>query len=344
MRKLFILLAILAFAEFGMAQTYQEGSGITGIDKLGAHQNGGRGCVGCHAPHSGAAGNGGNMGSSAATDPESGNLALWGQDLGPLYGQTLTFAGDTPFTLPSVGAGGIGGLTPEQEEELLGVMTCLSCHDGNIAKGAMMTNQSYEQALGILPPGYGAKAIPTLLGNDGTAAGNYLNDHPIGPDAKLGNFGSRGIATRLQFVAACGTSGTDMCLQPNPASTDLAAFISHYGTFQLTKATSAYPSAGRVNLVYPNTTTPGDAYLVCTTCHTPHTMYTFSGSVRGVAVPPGTTRVYPSYFFITAPYNPGAPVTAGKASSATQFCRQCHFTGAGGSNEGSGILSVDTSF
>jgi hypothetical protein len=33
-----------------------------------------------------------------------------------------------------------------------------------------------------------------------------------------------------------------------------------------------------------------------------------------------------------------------KASSATQFCRQCHFTGAGGSNEGSNILGVDTAF
>src|SRR5512140_1095045 len=104
------------------------------IDKLGAHQNGGRGCVGCHAPHSGAAGNGGNAGTGTTADTESGNLALWGQDLGPLYGQTLTFAGDTPITLPSLGAGGLGGLTTEQEAELLGVMTCLSCHDGNIAK------------------------------------------------------------------------------------------------------------------------------------------------------------------------------------------------------------------
>ena len=34
---------------------------IQGIDKLGAHQNGGRGCVGCHAPHSGGRGNGGIM-------------------------------------------------------------------------------------------------------------------------------------------------------------------------------------------------------------------------------------------------------------------------------------------
>jgi hypothetical protein len=68
-------------------------------------------------------------------------------------------------------------------------------------------------------------------------------------------------------------------------------------------------------------------------------MYPFSGTAAGVK---GT---YPTYFFITAPYNPGAPVTnPTTASSATQFCRQCHFTGAGGSNEGSGIMTVTTQF
>src|SRR4029078_3327658 len=83
-------------------------------------------------------------------------------------------------------------------EEITGIMTCLSCHDGNIAKGAMMTNKSYEQAAGLLPPGvYGPNAIPTLLGNDGTTAGNYYNDHPVGPQATLG---AVGVATQLQYM------------------------------------------------------------------------------------------------------------------------------------------------
>ena len=86
-------------------------------------------------------------------------------------------------------------------------------------------------------------------------------------------------------------------------------------------------------------TNPANGYLVCTTCHTPHSMYTFSGTAATVK------GLYPSYFFLAAPYNPGAPVTnATTASSATQFCRQCHFTGAGGSNEGSGIMTVTTQF
>lgn len=342
MKKLLVPLAILISSGFVMAQTYTQGTGIQGVDKLGAHQNGGRGCVGCHAPHSGARGNGGNAaaGGGAVTDPNTGNLALWGEDLGPLYGQVLAFGDDGSFdiTLPS----GSDGLAAEEESVLTGVVTCLSCHDGNIAKGAMMTNQSYEQAMGLLPATYGPQPIPTLLGNDGTAAGNYKNDHPIGPKATLG---AVGVNTRLQLFAAstntCTSGGVGVdCILPSgdPA---FAQFYQHYGAFQITRRTNAFPSGGRTGgVVIPaGATDSSTAYVICTTCHTPHTMYTFSGTAAGVA------GVYPTYFFIAAPYNPAAPVTSpSTASSATQFCRQCHFTGAGGSNEGSGINTVTTQF
>ena len=57
---------------------------------------------------------------------------------------------------------------------------CLSCHDGNYASGAMMKNKVYE----TLPSTYGTlNTIPTLLGNDGSTVGNYLNDHPVGLNA-----------------------------------------------------------------------------------------------------------------------------------------------------------------
>ncbi len=59
--------AALVCASVAMAQTYTLGTGIQGIDKLGAHQNGGRGCVGCHTPHSGARGNGGTLQWDAAS-------------------------------------------------------------------------------------------------------------------------------------------------------------------------------------------------------------------------------------------------------------------------------------
>ncbi len=57
-----------------------------------------------------------------------------------------------------------------------------------------------------------------------------------------------------------------------------------------------------------------------------------------------TSGKFPSYFFIAAPYNMGSKPAATQASSATQFCRQCHFSGAGGSNEASGIMNVTTAF
>ncbi len=58
-------------------------------------------------------------------------------------------------------------------------MTCLSCHDGNYATGAMMKNKVYE----TVPSTYASNNIPTLLGNDGTSTGDYLNDHPVGDNA-----------------------------------------------------------------------------------------------------------------------------------------------------------------
>jgi hypothetical protein len=68
-------------------------------------------------------------------------------------------------------------------------------------------------------------------------------------------------------------------------------------------------------------------------------MYTSKGTFGGV------NGTYPTYFFLVGPYNPAADTAGGtKASSATQFCRQCHFSGAGGANESNGIFGVKTAF
>ena len=91
-RVVLVLFFVLALAGYASGQI----TSPTG-DVLGAHNVYGRGCVACHAPHSGAAGNGGK------TSPNSGNLALWGQDLSPLYGQTFTFAGGAAVTIPNYG-------------------------------------------------------------------------------------------------------------------------------------------------------------------------------------------------------------------------------------------------
>jgi hypothetical protein len=320
MKKVMILiLCVVVFGAMALAQNpiYAQGSvGINGIDKLGAHQNGGRGCTGCHAPHSGGAGGGGNKAGGAAAfgDPNSGSVALWGQDTTPLLGATLNFSGYTEV-LPAADNTASG--------EVTGIMFCLSCHDGNVATGGMMTNKLYEQKIGKLPAGvYGPNSIPTLLASDGSS-NNYLNDHPVGVNATIGAV----LSTNANaFVITNGAMKYSAGV-----NTNYDQFVSNYGNF----------FSGRATLGYAATPAVATSYLLCTTCHTPHSMYSASGTWGGVS------GNYPTYFFLVAPYNPGslAAVNDGtKASSATQFCRSCHFTGAGGSNEGSGIMNVKTAF
>src|SRR5581483_10211947 len=91
----FLSIAVIS-STMVMAQIPQVSNLTTDI--LGAHGGYGRGCIMCHAPHSGALGNG-----VATKDATSGNQALWGQDLTPLYGQALTFGdnGTYAVTLPA---------------------------------------------------------------------------------------------------------------------------------------------------------------------------------------------------------------------------------------------------
>ena len=78
--------------------------------------------------------------------------------------------------------------------EVGGILLCLSCHDGNLTASNMMTNQSYEQKIGLLTnTAYGNTPIPTLLGNDGTTAGNYTNDHPVGVNATSATMSAYGL-------------------------------------------------------------------------------------------------------------------------------------------------------
>ena len=170
MKKVLMLLVFVLFtAGMTMAQGWS-----SPVDVLGAHNNNGRGCAGCHAPHSG------SFGSGHGGKADAGSYALWGQDASPLYGQTIAFGDDGSFieVLPSTMVGG--------SQEVGGILLCLSCHDGNLTPTNMMANQSYEQKIGMLTnTAYGSQPIPTLLGNDGTTAGNYNNDHPVGLNATI---------------------------------------------------------------------------------------------------------------------------------------------------------------
>ena len=189
--------------------------------------------------------------------------------------------------------------------DVSGVLMCLSCHDGNYATGAMMKNQVYES----LPATYGThNKIPTLMGNEGAlGVGNYTANHPVG----------------LNATVSCGGQWNWDCTETNGkiamTGTNSAAFVQNYGFFVSLSA-------------YNNT-----AVVTCTSCHNQHLMNVVmvtNGKNSGLP-----TDVYPTMFFIRAPYNP-ASGTAGSNQTA-QFCRQCH---GGESNEMSGGLTIPTTF
>ena len=185
-----LVLFILAVSGLMMAQNWS-----SPVDVLGAHNNQGRGCAGCHAPHSG------SFGSGHGGEGDAGSYALWGQDASPLYGQTIAFGDGGRYTevLPNSITTG--------STEVGGILLCLSCHDGNLTPTNMMTNQSYEQKIGLLTnTAYGNKPIPTLLGNDGTTAGNYTNDHPVGVNATISDMSAYGLTfDGTKMVLTAGT-------------------------------------------------------------------------------------------------------------------------------------------
>jgi hypothetical protein len=270
-------------------------------DVLGAHLNYGRGCAACHAPHSGAFGNGNNK----SGDTTTGNVALWGEDVGNLYGKPIVTGqmdngASYTETLPTA----LTATTPD----VGGVLMCLSCHDGNYAQGAMMKNKVYES----LPSTYGTGTIPTLLGNDGTGTGNYLNDHPVGLNAVMGCTGPYNWDCTVSATGSVQMTGTHS-----------AQFVTDYGFFV---------SPGNYN------NTP---VVLCTTCHNQHVMTVYTSSAASPIANDGGGKYYATFFFVNGPYNPNINNVANtSAPSTTQFCRQCHFGEANESNNTNGITTV----
>ena len=297
-----LILFVLAVPGLMLAQNWS-----STVDVLGAHNNQGRGCAGCHAPHSGSFGSGHN----GAAD--SGSYALWGQDASPLYGQTLTFGDNGRFSevLPASISSG--------STEVGGILLCLSCHDGNLTASNMMTNQSYEQSIGLLTnTAYGNKPIPTLLGNDGTTTGNYTNDHPVGQNATI-SAGSGLVWANNTFTVTPGTP--------------YAQFVANYGWPAL--APGKWSNPWGINGA-------GKPYALCTTCHNQHVMTVYTSTAKSPIQGDGGGKFYATYFFINGPYNPNLTTYASnQAPSTTQFCRQCHF---GEANEANNTNNIPTVF
>ncbi len=296
-RTAIALLVILAVAAVATAQVTSPMQ-----DVLGAHNVYGRGCVACHAPHSGAAANG------AKSTANSGNFALWGEDMSPLYGQTLNFgnSGSYAVTLPNYLT---GGYPSSPGDGYFAIITCLSCHDGNIAKTGLLKGTTVETvtlAGATFNP-------PTLLGNDGSTPGNYMNDHPVGPSATLGCGGSHNWDCTVNADGSISFSG--------PAGTQ---FIADY--YDVTKGNG--PIAHLVKVPGSTAGSGGavtaNSWVTCTTCHDQHDMLYFNTAASGTAV------IKPTHFFVRGWYNPGNTTTS---NTAAQFCRTCH---GGESNEMNG--------
>jgi hypothetical protein len=181
--------------------------------------------------------------------------------------------------------------TPDVE----GMLACLTCHDGNYAQNAMMKNKVYE----TLPMTYGSSnVVPTLLGNNGTGGGNYMNQHPMGLNAKIRCGGTDWDCTQINGM-----------VRMNGANS--SRFVKNYGFF-------VKPGS------YSNS-----AVIVCTTCHEPHVMNVVTINNDGTS---GLAKgKYATMFFLRAPYNPqdSNPMS----NQTAQFCRQCH---ADKSNEANG--------
>jgi hypothetical protein len=306
-KKLLLLVTfMLAISAMMMAQSW-----VSPVDVLGAHDNNGRGCAGCHQPHSGAFGSG--MTVKSGTD--TGSYALWGQDASPLYGATIAFGDSGKYSevLPSTITGGA--------QEVGGILLCLSCHDGNVTAKNMMANQSYEQKVGLLTQtAYGTNPIPTLLGNDGTTAGNYNNDHPVGQLAT--------ISTGNGLLSTAGV------LSVTPGSA-YAQFVANYGWPAL--------APGKYSNPY-GITAGGKPYVLCTTCHNQHVMTVYTSSAASPIAADAGGKFYATFFFVNGPYNPNVNTVASNglaAPSTAQFCRQCHF---GESNEANNTNNIPTLF
>jgi len=184
----------------------------------------------------------------------------------------------------------------------------------------MMANQSYEQRIGLLSnTAYGSNPIPTLLGNDGTGAGNYTNDHPVGQLANISTTQPGLVWTGTKFTVTAGSQ--------------YAQFVANYGWPALAPGKWSNPYG---------TTAGGKPYVLCTTCHNQHVMTVYTSSAGSPIANDGGGKFYATFFFVNGPYNPNINNVANtNAPSSTQFCRQCHF---GESNEANNTNNITTVF
>lgn len=273
-RLALLVLVMVIQAATALATTRQN-------DTMGAHVNFGRGCLACHSRH------GQSLIDLPASSASSTPAMLWGDNVAATY----SVYGNSTLQASS-----------SYRTQCRGVLSCLSCHDGNYAPRAMMRNVVYEP----IPETYGGgHLVPTLSDKDDFNSGKGIEDHPMGSAAQL----------------RCGTAMGWDCVESHGAirmqGTYSSRFAANYGFF--------------VELVHTGET----SFVFCTTCHNPHSM-TWTAVTAEKASSFYPAGEYPTRHFLRAPsYEAGG--TSSKASNRrAQFCRQCH---ADKSNEMNGSLA-----
>ena len=266
-------------------------------------------------PHSGA-----GRGCLACHVPHQSRASIASEDETALIAQDLT----------PVLANLDGAAVSAPVQKTSGVQICLSCHDGVIAQAAMMQPTTFEQQIGETAATSSAD-IATLSETSSTTAG----EHPVGVTATLG---SVGVAKFFRVAkGGCTWNGVASdCLKTAASANAYRDFLVNYGAPSIT-------SNGYSSPVEMPDENPEHAYVVCTTCHAVHTMTEFTANIDA-PIAGSATGTYVTTSYVAAPYNPAANGGMSKSSSATQFCRQCHFDGPGGANEADGIKNVQTQF
>lgn len=263
-----------AIAFFLFAATVCAGGQVR--DSFGPHVDASRGCMLCHAHHSERAGISGQ--------------GLWGKNADPAYGDAVGLSDESQMVAVRAKAGGGG-------ESTAGVVSCLSCHDGNLTPENMMESASYEAQVGLLAgTQYSGQKAYSLL-----EAVDAPRQHPVGPSARI-PVGNGLIWSNGSFTVT-------------PAS-PYARFVASYGWPAL---------APRNRLPGQVASDAGKPYVVCTTCHNQHFYNVYVSRRESPIASDGGGESYTTFFFVNGPYNPGGYSTGRQALSSDQFCRQCHF-------------------
>ncbi len=141
--------------------------------------------------------------------------------------------------------------------------------------------------------------IPTLLGNDGTTAGNYTNDHPVGQNAHLSNMCDLSATVSPVLLA---NSAYSAVTAGHPMRNLLPTTVGQHWLLASRATHLAVNGAGQ-------------ALRLCTTCHNQHVMTVYTSSAASPIAERRGGNAMRRTSSSTAPTTRTFRLTNGRASS-----------------------------